>query len=86
MEGKRLDEHGDYGGVQCDICGGKSHDLTLSGMPNNPGNDHECEEDVERKGNDKKRISETDDRGDTVGRLRRLVDEHGTRRCIHNVI
>ena len=50
MKGRRLYEHSDDGVVHSDRPWVKPHDIPMIlEMRDDPNNDHECEEDVERK-------------------------------------
>ena len=81
VEGTRLDEHGDDGGAQSADSSYPHRSAGVPGVQRNPDNDHEGEDDVERK---RKRIVWNS--GPRVGiRCRALVDVHDTHRYIVDV-
>jgi len=87
MKCRRLYEHSDDGVVHPDRPWVKPHDiLIIPEMRDDPNDDHEREEDVERKRDRKERIAEADERSHATGRLCTLVDENDPGRCNRDAI
>ena len=81
VQGRRLDEHGDDDPVQSIGSTVPHGSPNVPGVQNEPDDDHEGEEDVERQRNRKVWKAEPD----TAGQIRGLVDEHDTHRYIEDV-
>ena len=86
IKGRRLDEHGDDGHVQSGSSSGPvPHGISnIPAVHDEPYDDHDCEDDVDRKGNRKVWNAEVNCDGvpKTIVWLCGLVDEHGTHRCV----
>ena len=81
VQGRRLDEHGNDDLVQSANSTFPRGSANVSGVEDEPDDDHEGEEDVERQCDRKVRKSEPD----AAGQFRGLVDKHDTHRYIEDV-